>query len=355
MEKDRYEIIGLMSGTSLDGLDLLACDFYQEKGRWNYTVKAAETIAYPDEWKARLSRLTQASGKELACSHADLGHYLGRCAAAFVQKNHLHPLLVASHGHTIFHQPERGFTLQIGDGAALATECGLTVVNDFRLTDVALGGQGAPLVPIGDELLFPQYDACLNIGGIANISFRNEGQRVAFDIAPANQVFNYLAALKGLPFDRDGRLARKGKVDAACLEKLNALKYYAQPYPKSLGKEWVDAACLPVLKTSCLSVEDALATAVEHVAFQIARVLNDFHIRSLLLSGGGTWNAFLRERLAAMAAGTQCCIPSEEVVDYKEALIFAFLGLKRWLGEANCLRSVTGASRDCCGGALWLP
>lgn len=355
MEPQCYDIVGLMSGTSLDGLDLVACRFFRENGQWNYRVLAAETRAYPEEWLERLAGLTQAGGMELARAHADLGHYMGRCVAAFVQENRLQPLLVASHGHTVFHQPERGFTLQIGDGAALAAECGQMVVNDFRVTDVALGGQGAPLVPIGDELLFPQYDACLNIGGISNISFRYEGRRVAFDIAPANQVFNCLAALKGLPFDRDGLLARQGRADAACLERLNALAFYRRPFPKSLGKEWVDAECLPVLKASGLSVEDALATAVEHTAFQIARVLNGYRIRTLLLSGGGARNVFLRERIAALAVQAQCCMPSEEVVDYKEAVIFAFLGLKRWLGEANCLQSVTGASRDCCGGALWLP
>lgn len=353
--EQHYDVIGLMSGTSLDGLDAAACRFSSENGQWNYLVLAAETFAYPEEWMERLGVLTRADGEELARTHAELGHYMGRCVAAFVKEHRLQPLLVASHGHTVFHQPERGFTLQIGDGAAIAAECGLMVVNDFRVTDVALGGQGAPLVPIGDELLFPQYDACLNIGGISNISFRLDGRRVAFDIAPANQVFNALAALKGLPFDRDGLLARQGRVDAACLERLNALAFYRQPFPKSLGKEWVDAECLPLLRNAGLSVEDALATAVEHTAFQIAAVLNAYPLRTLLLSGGGARNVFLRERIAALAEHTQCCLPSEEVLDYKEALIFAFLGLKRWLGQTNCLQSVTGAGRDCCGGALWMP
>lgn len=355
MERKGYDIVGLMSGTSLDGLDMVACRFFQESGQWDYRVLASETREYPREWETRLANLTQAGGMELARAHTDLGHYMGLCVSAFVQKYHLQPLLVASHGHTVFHQPDSGFTLQIGDGAALAAECALTVVNDFRVMDVALGGQGAPLVPIGDELLFSQYDACLNIGGISNISFRYEERRVAFDISPANQVLNYFAALKGFPFDRDGLIARKGRVCDSCLEQLNALAFYRQPFPKSLGKEWVDAVCLPVLKASDLSVEDALATAVEHIAYQIARVLNAYRIHTLLLSGGGARNIFLRERIVALASDTRCCLPSEEVIDYKEALIFAFLGLKRWLGQSNCLQSVTGASRDCCGGALWLP
>ena len=344
-----------MSGTSLDGLDMVCASFLQEAGAWHYRILAAETVAYPEAWRQRLSALVQADGAELAKAHAEFGRYSGRCVAGFIMRNHLEPLLVASHGHTVFHQPEKGFTLQIGDGGALAAECGLPVVSDFRVQDVAMGGQGAPLVPIGDELLFPAYDGCLNIGGISNISFREGGRRVAFDIAPANQVFNFLAGKKGLAFDRDGALAAAGQVDPVLLERLNGLDYYRMTYPKSLGREWVDAELLPLLEASELPVADKMATAVEHAAFQIAKVCHEHQLRSVLLTGGGAKNRYLRERMAALAPDTQFTLPGEEIVDYKEALIFAFLGLLRWLGLPNCLQSVTGATRDHCAGAVWLP
>ncbi len=348
-----YEVVGLMSGTSLDGLDLAGVRFVWCNGSWSYRVLASETMAYTESWSLRLQHLPEMTGEELASAHADFGHLLGRAVSDFVRRHALHPCLVASHGHTVFHQPERGFTLQIGDGAALSAECGLPVANDFRVMDVAFGGQGAPLVPIGDELLFPAYDACLNIGGIANISFRKDGKRVAFDIVPANQLFNRLAAEKGLAYDKDGRMAARGKADAALLDAMNALPYYAKPFPKSLGKEWVDAELWPLLEKKTLCCEDRMATCVEHAAWQIARVLCTYGIRKLLLSGGGARNAFFIERLSALAPDTGCCLPSDETMDYKEAIVFAFLGLLRLLRQNNCLRSVTGTAYDHCGGALW--
>ena len=283
-----------MSGTSLDGLDVVCCRFTPSGEGWDYALEAAETLPYSEAWTARLRGLPQADGLALASAHADYGHLLGRSVAAFICRHAVSPCLVASHGHTVFHQPEKGFTLQIGDGAAVAAECGLPVVSDFRVSDVALGGQGAPLVPLGDEWLFSDYDACLNIGGISNISFRCQGRRVAFDIVPSNQVFNRLAAAEGELFDRDGRIASRGHADAALLAQLNALPYYAAAFPKSLGQEWVESALLPLLDAASLSVADKMATAVEHTAFQIAQVLRKYAIGSVLLTGGGAKNAFIR-------------------------------------------------------------
>lgn len=353
MSAPEYTVLGLMSGTSLDGLDIACCRFTATEAGWRYVLEAAETVPYPAAWEMRLRGLMRCNGEEVAAAHADYGHYLGRCVKAFIGRHALTPCLVASHGHTVFHQPAKGFTLQIGDGGAVAAECGLPVVSDFRVTDVALGGQGAPLVPIGDELLFPAYDACLNIGGICNLSFRYQGRRVAFDIAPANQVFNRLAAAVGKPFDRDGRIASQGQVDDTLLAALNALSYYAAPFPKSLGQEWVDAVLYPLVEKAVLSVSDKMATVLEHTAFQIAAVLREHSLCSLLLTGGGAKNSFLRQRIQALAPCTQQILPPVEVIDYKEALIFAFLGLLRYLGLPNCLSSVTGASRNSCCGALW--
>ena len=351
----KYDVLGLMSGTSLDGLDMVCVRFSLVGERWSFRILASETVGYTEEWRNRLSRLFGADGAELAAAHAAFGRFSGECVAGFVRRNALEPLLVASHGHTVFHQPERGFTLQIGDGGALAEACGLPVVSDFRVQDVALGGQGAPLVPVGDALLFPEYDACLNIGGISNISFQEGERRIAFDISPANQLFNFLAGKRGLAYDKEGALAACGKVDGRLLARMNALGYYSVPYPKSLGREWVEAELLPLLDASELPLEDLMATAVEHSAIQISSVIRERHLRRVLLTGGGAKNTFLRQRMAALAPDAAFVLPDDELVDYKEALVFAFLGLLRWLERPNCLRSVTGASRDHCAGAVWMP
>ncbi|MBO7624669.1 MAG: anhydro-N-acetylmuramic acid kinase, partial [Bacteroidales bacterium] len=285
METISYDVVGLMSGTSLDGLDMACVRFSQAEGRWQFRMLAAETVDYPEAWRQRLASLAQADGEELAAAHAAFGRYSGECVAAFVRRNRLEPLLVASHGHTVFHQPERGFTLQIGDGGALAEACGLPVVSDFRVQDVALGGQGAPLVPVGDALLFPEYDACLNIGGISNISFQEGERRIAFDISPANQLFNFLAGKRGLAYDKEGALAACGNVDERLLARMNELGYYSAPYPKSLGREWVEAELLPLLDASELPLEDRMATAVEHSAIQITSVIRERQLRRVLLTG----------------------------------------------------------------------
>lgn len=347
-----YKAIGMMSGTSLDGVDVAACEFVQANGEWSYYIHAAHTFPYPAEWSSKLTLLYSADAVTLARIHAEYGHFLGQLAKSFMSSTGFKPLLISSHGHTIFHQPHHGFTCQIGSGSAIAAETGLPVASDFRSLDVALGGQGAPLVPIGDRLLFGAYDACLNLGGFANISLESRSDRIAFDVCPVNFVLNHLAGLLGMTYDRDGENARQGIIDHGLLQALNSLEYYTSPYPKSLGREWVENCMFPVLFREKKNTKDLLRTYTEHIAVQIARVTNTEGIRNILVTGGGTRNHFLID-LFRHNSRNDFVIPDELLIDFKEALVFAFLGILRYKGDINTLQSVTGSSRDHCGGALY--
>ena len=347
------KILGLMSGTSLDGIDLALCDI-DEHG---YRILAAETVPYFNEWRQRLSTLENASAYDYALANVELGHLFGQTINRFLEGK-VRPDAIASHGHTIFHQPHLGLTTQIGDGDAIAAETGLPVVFNFRTLDVALGGQGAPLVPIGDELLFGEYDACLNLGGIANISYRHDNKRIAYDICPCNMAFNRLAALLGYPYDAEGQNARGGEVHTCLLHELDGLEYYFVTEPKSLGKEWFVGQFWPIVKAflgvtpSSAQVRDALATVTSHIAIQIARIVERQQIKTLLVTGGGAWNSYLLEIVGKYCPEVQISVPDALIVNYKEALIFAFLGYLRLNGKINTLSSVTGAKIDSIGGNI---
>jgi anhydro-N-acetylmuramic acid kinase len=348
-----YNVLGLMSGTSLDGLDMALCRFEKTSEHWEYEVIAAETHPYSDELQSRLSEATTLSAYDFAKLDVELATTMAAAIRTFLAKQTVRPDFLASHGHTTFHQPALGITSQIGNGAILASHTGITTVCDFRTRDVALGGQGAPLVPVGDELLFGRYDACLNLGGFSNISFRHAGRRVAFDISPCNMALNYLAGRLGMPYDSDGETARSGKVDKMLLNTLNALDFYRRRGAKSLGKEWFDAVFRPCLDAAILSVPDKLRTLTEHIAVQLADASRGNEGETMLVTGGGARNAFLIERLRKLGNRT-VVIPDTQTIDFKEAIIFAFLGVLRMRGETNCLRNVTGARTDNCGGAVYL-
>jgi anhydro-N-acetylmuramic acid kinase len=346
-----YKVIGLMSGTSLDGLDIAFCHFRLESGAWIYSVLQAETIPYDRGWKKRLSDLPDCSALDFARTDHEYGHLLGKLCREFIGRYNISADFISSHGHTIFHKPGEGYTSQIGNGAAIKAETGLPVICDFRSGDVALGGQGAPLVPTGDRLLFPGYDACLNLGGFANISYDAKGERIAYDICPVNIVLNALALKNGKNFDDKGAMASRGSVNLTLLERLNNLPYYSQTPPKSLGREWVTANIWPLLVSSGLQVEDVLGTYCSHIAFQISRHTGKDK-KKILLSGGGTLNQYLITLLQA-GSGSNLVIPDLLTINFKEAIIFAFLGVLRWRNENNCLRSVTGARMDHCSGAIY--
>ncbi len=347
----QYRIVGLMSGTSLDGLDIAYCEFREEE-TWKYQIQHAITVPYPEDWRVRMLGLSSLAAKELVIFHAEFGRYCGLRVSEFLKARNLEADFIASHGHTVFHQPADAYTFQAGDGAALCAAAGLAVVCDFRSMDVALGGQGAPLVPLGDKVLFAEYDYCLNLGGISNVSFEKNGARVASDIGVCNILLNELAGLRGKLFDEDGSMARAGKCSREMLKELNALTYYSLPFPKSLGREDLESTIMDIFRrnTFSLTPEDLMATAVEHIAQQTGPFLSGGKI---LLTGGGSFNHFLTERIAHYST-SQIVIPEQLLVNYKEALIFAFLGLRRWRNEFNCLKSVTGASRDSIGGAIYM-
>ncbi|HSY77501.1 MAG TPA: anhydro-N-acetylmuramic acid kinase [Bacteroidia bacterium] len=350
----QYHVIGLMSGTSLDGLDMAYCVFNEKNGKWAFSIKQAAMVNYDKKWLRKLQNAHNISGSELLLIHNEYGHYLGEQVADFIKGKGIKKLdFIASHGHTIFHQPEKKLTFQLGNGAALAAACRHTVINDFRSLDIALNGQGAPLVPIGDKMLFSEYEYCINLGGFANISYDKKGKRIAFDIGPVNMVLNYLAELLGKHYDKDGILAAKGKLDKNLLDKLNALGYYKQSPPKSLGREWVEDKFLPIINKSSISVEVKLATVTEHIAEQIARTIKNQAKGNVLVTGGGAYNKYLMKQLKAKLPGHKIVIPNDDIIKYKEALVFAFLGVLRLEGKDNCLSSVTGADRNNKGGTIW--
>ena len=349
-----HRIIGVMSGTSLDGVDLAYCEFEETESSYTFNIGACETVPYPETWLKRLKSLPGATALEYAENHTFYGKYLGSLVNDFVRLNHLSVDFVASHGHTIFHNPAKHYTSQVGEGAAIAAGCGLPVICDFRTGDVASGGQGAPLVPIGDQLLFAQYNYCLNLGGFANISMQSYGKRIAYDVSPANIILNHIAARKGKLFDKDGEMAASGNINDELLQTLNNLGYYHMQPPKSLGREWIEKEIIPMLTYYNISPEDAACTFCEHIAMQIAASVTNDPDKQMLVTGGGAFNTFLLKRITANTS-VQIILPDHKTVNYKEALVFAFLGLLRMQGKPNSLSSVTGATRDISGGAVYLP
>ncbi len=350
-----YNVVGLMSGTSLDGLDIAYCTFQFNKGKWKYAIHQAETIKYSKDWLVKLTEAHKLNGENLIYLHSAYGEFLGKKVLGFIKKYGIKKVdLVSSHGHTIFHRPELGFTFQLGNGANIASGCGITTVSDFRTLDVALKGQGAPLVPIGDKLLFQEYAFCLNLGGFSNISFEEKDNRIAFDICPVNTALNYLAAIKGKIFDRDGTMAKSGRVNKELLQKLNTLNYYKKKEPKSLGREWFESYFLPLIKNSTISTGDKLATVNEHIAQQIAGViLASGKKGNLLISGGGANNKFLISTLRDKLPKHKIVIPDAILVNFKEALVFALLGVLKIENKINTLSSVTGAQTDSSGGVVY--
>ncbi len=350
---NEYSALGIMSGTSLDGLDMALCHFFHEKNTWQFSIGKTSTVPYSPEWKEKLTTAHQLNGQDICLLHHQYGTYIGQQVNQFLEGIAFNGI-ICSHGHTIFHQPGARFTYQLGHGAAIAAMSGLPVVSDFRSLDVLLGGQGAPLVPVGDQLLFPRYDYCLNLGGFANVSFQKNGKRLAYDICPVNFVINHYARETGREMDKNGDLARQGAVDPALLHKLNKLSYYHTPYPKSLGREWVEKHIFPLMEACRLPIPSLLATFYEHVAHQVGRIQENKTRVKMLLTGGGAYNIFLIEKIKAHPV-FQVEIPSRQLIEYKEALVFALLGVLRWIGQNNCLASVTGANKNNTGGNIFLP
>lgn len=341
-----------MSGTSLDGLDLAYLHFYRENFKWRFKIIRAETFSYDEKWRTILNNAFNFSQQNLEILNENYTVFLANQIQIFIDKNKVTELdAVCSHGHTILHQPENGFTLQIGNLPNLSSLLHKIVVCDFRVQDVQFGGQGAPLVPIGDELLFSEYDYCLNLGGFSNISFNSEGNRIAFDISPVNIVLNYFTEKIGLEYDEGGKLAKSGEICEDLLTELNEISFYKKSFPKSLGKEFIQEEILPMIEKYNLSINDVLRTFVEHIAIQISNVVNDDS--KVLVTGGGAYNAFLISRLRELKDSVEWIIPSDNLIQFKEAIIFGFLGVLRLRNEVNVLASVTGASKNHSSGNIF--
>jgi anhydro-N-acetylmuramic acid kinase len=347
---NKIKVIGVMSGTSMDGLDLAAVEFTYNNEKWNFCLTDSKTVSYSENWFNKLNNAPNVSGEKLMELHSEYGNFIGIQINKFIKETGFEPDLIASHGHTIFHQPEKHFTLQIGNGAEIATITKTKTVADFRITDVALGGQGAPLVPVGDKLLFSDFEYCLNLGGFANVSFEKDKQRIAYDNCPVNFTLNHFAEKQGFPYDKNGELGRQGKLNNILLEELNSLDYYQQKPPKSLGREWMEDTFFPVLESYKIPDLDKMRTIYEHVAQQIAKICTGRD--SLLITGGGAFNTFLIEQIKKHST-LNVVIPKPEIINYKEALIFAFLGVLRIQNKINCFSSVTGASKDSSCGIIF--
>ena len=344
-----YSAIGLMSGTSLDGLDICHVKLSKSEN-WSFEILATETISYKENWKLKLQNAPQLSAEDLLALDKEFGFFLGEKTQEFILKQNISELdVIASHGHTVFHQPHRKFTLQIGDGRAIKIITNKTVVYDFRSQDVLMGGNGAPLVPIGDELLFSEFDACLNLGGFSNISLKKNEERIAFDISPVNVVLNFFAEKLGKNYDENGDFAKNGNINLAILEQLNALDFYKKQHPKSLGIEFVNAEIFPLLNNE--TPENVLATFTEHIAIQISKVFNENQLKKVLVTGGGAFNAYLIEKLNEKTT-SEIIIPDEKIINFKEALIFALMGVLRMNNEANVLCSATGSSANHSSGII---
>lgn len=349
-----YSCIGIMTGTSMDGVDLAHCTFQKDNEQWQFQINHFDCIPFPEIWQTRLVHLPDQDAETFAKTNIFFGHFLGKCVADFLTKYDLkeNTDFVSSHGQTIFHNPRKGYTIQIGHGAALARECNLPVVCDLRTTDMAYGGQGAPIVPYGEKHLFPTVNQFLNIGGISNISIHELGKVIGYDVCMGNLLLDEYAFQKGFDFDEGGRIARSGTVDVGLLKQLNSHEFFNKKAPKSLDADEVLKAFLPICEEFDISIDDKMATLVEHIAAQLQKNLNDKY--DVMITGGGGLNQFLVERIQHHFTG-KVIIPQRNIIECKEALIIAFLGLQRLLKQVNVLASVTGASKDTINGAVYLP
>lgn len=346
----KLKIIGLMSGTSLDGLDVTLVEFFKKEDKtWGFELIYAKTFEINALLKGKLLNAKKLQAIEMYELDKEFARYSADCVNTFCSENEINKTdidAVASHGQTIFHQPNKGFTVQIGCGSTIAYLTDIPVINDFRTLDVVAGGQGAPLVPIGDHKLFSAFaSSFLNLGGFANISFKQDDLVRAFDICPANLPLNFLVSKLGFSYDDKGNIAKSGKIIPSLLEKLNDLSFYKLPFPKSLGTEWLDSNFMPLLIESEEKIQDLMRTVVEHEAIQIAYILNTYALKSVYITGGGAYNNLLISRINEFYKG-EVIIPASSIIEFKEAIVFAFLGALYLTNETNTFASVTGASSD---------
>lgn len=353
---NKYKVIGVMSGTSMDGLDLAHCELIEnENGSWDYKINQAVTIPYDEKWRLRLSKLRLQPSIIYHKTDRYFGQFIGQMVKQFIENHNLEVDLISSHGHTIFHQPESNITAQIGAGYAINAETGISVVSNFRSLDVVYGGEGAPISAIGDDILFPEFEFCLNLGGFANISTNKEGKRIAFDICPNNIILNRVAREFDMDYDEDGQIAEKGKIDYELLGALNRIDFYSQDYPKSLGREWINDSFWAHVRQSESDKVDKMKTLVDHIAEQIGNTIEDLREHDkpcrVYTTGGGAYNKTLIEHLKTHT-DAEIVVPDNKIVEYKESLVFALMGVLRVLNKPNVLGHSTGSNIDSISGEL---
>ena len=350
-----------MSGSSLDGLDVAFAELEENGGQWNFEIKAAKCFEYDDVWKNKLQNAVHLNAHNYFLLNSDFGKFCAEKINLFIEENALQyqVQLIGFHGHTTFHSPKENVTAQLGNAAIIAAHTGINVVSDLRSIDVAFGGEGAPIVPIGEKLLFKNFDYFLNIGGIANVSFNIENNYFAFDVCAANRVLNLLAMQAGKAFDEDGKIAATGNINEKLLKQLNEESYYKQSFPKSLSNNFGTEIIYPVIKNYSLSTADALRTYCEHIAIQIRKAFENNQQngeKKLLITGGGALNVFLTGRIKTLlqTLNIQTIIPQKEIINFKEALIMGLIATLRWREENTVIKTVTGAKRNSIGGAIWI-
>lgn len=354
---NKYNIIGIMSGSSMDGVDLAHCTITKDGGSYDFKINLGKTIEFNENWRVRLSQLRKQSALNYVKTDIFFGYYLGELCNNFIQENNLEVDFIASHGHTAFHNPSKGITSQVGDGQSISALTNLPVVTDFRRMDVAKLGEGAPLVTLADELLFSEYDFCLNLGGFANISYKENENRVGYDICANNILLNRIARDLGQPYDKDGKIADSGSIIYELLDKLNDIEYYSKPYPKSLNRDWINKELWHIVRSYReTSLEDRMTTLVDHIAGQIGKNIDnlcggDASGKRVLVTGGGAFNSTLIDYIKSHTEA-EIIIPEESIVNYKESLAFALLGTLRIENKENIIAHGTGANANSIAGAL---
>jgi len=358
----KYHAIGLMSGSSLDGIDLALTTFEvetQPKGELrvlHWEIEKSKTIPYPAQWVSDLQKAPEMSGLELSLLHSKLGNYFGQVVLEFSKETDSPIDYISSHGHTVFHYPQKKMTLQIGDGAAIAALTGIDVFDNFRLQDIAAGGEGAPLAPIVDAYLFPEIKYTLNLGGIANINIKTANGYLAYDLCGANQILNALSKEAGKEYDENGQIAAKGQIIPKLLRQANQWDYLRLAPPKSLDNRQVQNHTVRLFSSYPSPLEDRMFTAVHHIGYQIAASIHPhvgFVPEQLLITGGGALNTFLVSVIKEyLSPNIEIIKAPDSLINFKECVLMGLLGLLNIYQLPTTLPSVTGAKWKTVGGCF---
>ena len=350
MKIKKFNVIGIMSGTSCDGLDIAYCSYWMDNGKWQYELINKSFTPYDPVMSEKLLKSSKLSSYDLKKLDIELGELISTNILSLIKNHSIKPFLISSHGHTVLHNPAEKITLQIGNPLIISNKTKIKVITNFRELDVLTGGQGAPLVPYGDKHLFSENDYCINIGGIVNISNLKSKIITAYDVCPANIILNKYSRAMGLEYDKNGSIASKAKKINSLFNKLNNLGYYNIDGPKSLDIDLIEKEFFPLLKG--YAHEDILCTTIHHIAYQINKSLGSKN-NNVLLTGGGVFNTFLLKKIKSYnKLNNNFIVPNSDIVSFKEAIIFGYLGLLRYLNYENISKTVTGSKNSSSSGTI---